>query len=266
MAYGAAARRRSSAGAMNFTLLRFLSCYLNDVNMVKAPSRDIRAGHAGGASKRGQAPLRPYHHGALEEALVEAAAQLAAERGVPALSLREAARRAGVSQAAPYHYFADKSALLAAVAEKGFRLFARSQAAALAEAPSDPTARLQALGAAYVQFALDKPHYFRVMFRPHLVEQGKYPALHEVSTRSFERLVECTRAARLAHGYDDPDPLAAATLMWSVPHGLAMLFLDGPISSATSPGALEALARAATLPLASAPLEQLQHAEQHWGI
>ncbi len=228
--------------------------------MVKVPRR------AGGAGTKAKSPRRPYHHGALQAALVEAAAQLAAERGVAALSLREAARRAGVSQAAPYHYFADKSALLAAVAEKGFRLFDASQAAALELAPPDPTARLQALGVAYIRFAFDKPHYFRVMFRPHLVESSKYPALHEVSARTFERLMDCTRAARLAHGHDDPDPLAAATLMWAVPHGLAMLYLDGPISSGTSPRAVEALARAATLPLASASLDELQHAEPHWGI
>jgi AcrR family transcriptional regulator len=246
------------------TLLRFLSCYLNDVKMKKVPPRKGRDGKA--VPERGQSPLRRYHHGALEEALVEAAAQLAAERGVAALSLRGAARRAGVSQAAPYHYFADKSALVAAVAERGFRLFDASQAAALEQAAPDPTVRLQALGVAYIRFALDKAHYFRVMFRPHLVEKGRYPALHEVSTRAFERLVDCTRAARLAHGHDDPDPLAAATLMWAIPHGLAMLFLEGPISAGTTPRAVEALARAATLPLATAPLEELQHAEPHWGI
>jgi AcrR family transcriptional regulator len=217
--------------------------------------------------KKVLAKKRAYHHGALREALIEAAAQLAAERGLAALSLREAARRAGVSQAAPYHYFADKSALLAAVAEEGFRAFDASQAAAYADAPDDPVQRLQALGAAYVRFALDRPHYFRVMFRPHLVEHAKYPGLHEVSRRAFERLVQSTRAARLAHGHDDPDPLAAATLMWSVPHGLAMLYLEGPISEGTTPRAVEALARAATLPLAAAPFHELQqHGEAHWGI
>jgi AcrR family transcriptional regulator len=206
-----------------------------------------------------------YHHGALREALVEAAARLAAERGVGALSLREAARRAGVSQAAPYHYFADKSALLAAVAEEGFRLFDQSQAAAYDAAPADPVERLQALGAAYVRFALDRPHYFRVMFRPHLVEHARYPALHEVSRRTFDRLVETTRAARLAHGHDDVDPLAAATLMWSVPHGLATLYLEGPLSTSATPRALEELARAATRPLTSAPFDQLRPDTQ-WGI
>jgi AcrR family transcriptional regulator len=210
---------------------------------------------------------KAYHHGALRGALVEAAAQLAAERGVAALSLREAARRAGVSPAAPYHYFADKSALLAAVAEEGFRLFDETQALAYDRAPADPVQRLQALGAAYVRFALDKPHFFKVMFRPHLVEHTRYPSLHEVSARTFERLVETTRLARLAHGHDDVDPLAAATLMWSVPHGLAMLYLEGPISAGTTPGALEALARAATVPLAAAPFRDLHdHGGAHWGI
>ena len=206
-----------------------------------------------------------YHHGALREALVNAAAQVAAERGVSSLSLREAARRAGVSQAAPYHYFEDKSALLAGVAEAGFEAFDEAQAESIAHV-SDPLERLQALGASYVRFALDKPHFFKVMFRPHLVEHRKYPRLHEVSRRAFDRLVDCTRAARLVHGNDDVDPVAAATLMWSVPHGLAMLFLDGPISDGLSPRALEALARAATPPLAAAPFADLQQLEAHWGI
>jgi hypothetical protein len=137
---------------------------------------------------------------------------------------------------------------------------------ALESAPPDPTERLAALGAAYVRFALDRPHYFRVMFRPHLVEHEKYPGLKAVSGRAFERLVETVRAARLAHGQEDPDPLAPATLVWAVPHGLALLYLDGPISAGTRPRALEALARAAALPLATASLTELEQGEPHWGI
>ena len=219
------------------------------------------------AARSAKATSKPYHHGALREALIEAAALVAAERGAGALSLREAARRAGVSQAAPYHYFADKSALLAAVAEAGFRLFDEVQAEAYAQAPDDAVERLRALGGAYLRFALDRPHFFKVMFRPHLVEHAKYPSLHAVSRRTFERLVDSTRAARLAHGHDDPDPVAAATLMWSVPHGLAMLYLDGPLSEGTTPRALELLGRAATLPLAMAPLAELRsHGDPHWRI
>jgi AcrR family transcriptional regulator len=208
-----------------------------------------------------------YHHGALRDALIDAAAEVAAQRGGAGLSLREVARRAGVSQAAPYHHFADKSALLAAVAEQGFRAFDATQAAAVASAPPEPVARLQELGAAYVRFALDKPHFFKVMFRPHLVEHARYPELHEVARRTFERLVECTRAARLAQGHDDADPLPAATVMWSIAHGLSMLYLEGPLSDGTTPRALEHLARAATLPLARADFAELQQAgEPYWGI
>ena len=215
-----------------------------------------------------QGPARPkaYHHGALREALVDAAAQLAAKKGPAAVSLREVARRAGVSAAAPYHYFDGKSALLAAVAEQGFTLFDSSQALAVEQAPPDPVARLAALGVSYVRFALDRPHYFKVMFRPHLVADGKYASLSQVASRTFDRLVETVRAARLAHGHDDTDPIAVATLVWSVPHGLALLYLDGPISARTSAHALEALSRAATLPLASASLRELEQPEPDWGI
>jgi AcrR family transcriptional regulator len=216
--------------------------------------------------RRGTRRPAPYHHGALREALVEAAAQLAAERGAASFSLREAARRAGVSQAAPYHYFADKSALLAAVAEQGFTLFDRSQAAALEQPHAGPVDQLAALGAAYLRFALDRPHYFRVMFRPHLVEHEKYPSLNDVSQRSFDRLVDTVRAARLANGHDDPDPIAVATIIWAVPHGLALLYLDGPLSAGTTPRALETLVRAAAAPLAAAPLAELTQGEAPWGV
>lgn len=224
----------------------------------RAPRRQA-AGKAAGAG-------RPYHHGALREALIDAAAQLAAEAGPGAVSLREVARRAGVSPAAPYHYFADKSALFAAVAEQGFTLFDASQAAAMERAGGDAAEQLAALGVAYVRFALDRPHYFKVMFRKHLIEFGKYPSLAHVSSRAFERLVDVVRAARMAQGHEDADPVAAATLVWAVPHGLALLYLDGPISARTSPRALELLVRAATRPLAAAALHELDQPEGHWGI
>ena len=208
---------------------------------------------------------RRYHHGSLRAALVDAAAELASERGDAALSLREVARRAGVSQAAPYHYFPDKSALVAAVAEEGFRLFDAAQATALQQAPDDPVQRLAAFAVSYVRFALDRPHYFKVMFRPHLVEPGKYPGLGAAAGRIFERLADTVRAARLASGHDDADPWAAATAIWAVPHGLALLYLEGPLARNTTPRALEDLARAVMSPLAAAPLDELER-ESQWGV
>ncbi len=209
--------------------------------------------------------VRKYHHGSLLAVLVDTAARLAAERGYESVSLREVARQAGVSQAAPYHYFRNKSALVAAVAEAGFQLLDAAQEAALRHAPDDPVQRLATFSASYVRFALDRPHYFKVMFRPHLAQHGEYPALSEVAKQSFERLVEIVRAARLASDQDDADPSVAATLIWAVPHGLALLFVEGPLATKTTPRALEDLARAAMPALAAASLDEIEP-EPHWGV
>lgn len=208
---------------------------------------------------------KPYHHGALRTALVDAAARIAALRGPEQLTLREVARHAGVSQAAPYHYFADKSALVAAVAEEGFRLFDAAQIATLEASSGDPADQLAELAVSYARFALDRPHYFKVMFRPHLVDRARYPRLAQVAGRVFDRLVDAVRGARLAAGHDDVDPQAAAMAVWAVPHGLAMLYLDGPLAGTTTPRALETLVRASVRPLAHAPLDELGR-DPEWGI
>src|SRR5215468_1280918 len=105
---------------------------------------------------------RPYHHGDLRHALVRSALEILSEAGVGGLSLRAAARRARVSAMAPYRHFADKEALLAAVAEYGFRELATWLTAATATA-ADPRAGLAALGVAYVLFACDQPNLFKLM-------------------------------------------------------------------------------------------------------
>src|SRR4051794_27635084 len=110
--------------------------------------------------------MKPYHHGDLQRALVDAAVALLAEGGAAAVTLREVARRAGVTHAAPYRHFADKAALLAAVAEEGFRALHDAVARAGAEAPDDPLARLAASGQAYLRFAMSHPAHYRVMFGP----------------------------------------------------------------------------------------------------
>ncbi|HSE40939.1 MAG TPA: TetR/AcrR family transcriptional regulator, partial [Acidobacteriota bacterium] len=127
---------------------------------------------------------KTYHHGDLKNALVETAAKLVAEHGAGSVSLREVARAAGVSHAAPYHHFKDKNGLLAAVAEEGFRRFDTYQERALRAAPSEPSERLRALGRAYVRFALSNPHFFRVMFRDDLIKSEDYPSLSQVAKRT----------------------------------------------------------------------------------
>jgi AcrR family transcriptional regulator len=176
----------------------------------------------------GQTRKKEYHHGDLHTALVEAAARLAAEQGVAALSLREVARIAGVSHAAPYHHFKDKSALLAAVAEEGFRRFDMFQLKALRAAPSRPSAQLKALGKAYVHFAIKNPHFFRIMFRKDFVEPEFYPSLSEVASRTFDRLV--TTVSNCLKESPETDPMPLSITAWALVHGLASLWLDGPLT------------------------------------
>lgn len=208
--------------------------------------------------KADASPKAAYHHGDLRAALVEAAARLAEDLGPAAVTLREVARRAGVSQAAPYHHFADKSALIAAVAEEGFRLFDAHQAAALAAAPPDPAERLGELGVSYVRFALRYPHYFRVMFRPYLFDGLRTPSFKAVADPAFERLVETTRAARSAAGHQDEDASVPAMAMWAMPHGLASLALDSSSGSSLTLAVMEMLVRAAVAALVLMDLDELR--------
>src|ERR1700693_5459913 len=109
-------------------------------------------------------PPNRYHHGDLPRALLDAALHIVETQGTEALTLRAVARRAGVSQAAPYRHFASKEAILAAVAEDGFRSLIAAMRESVATCGEDPLGRLRAVGLGYVTFATSHPSHFRVMF------------------------------------------------------------------------------------------------------
>ena len=132
------------------------------------------------AKQRGRAT---YHHGDLHRALREAATRLVAERGADGFTLREAARSVGVHHAAAYRHFADKRALLAAIAEEGYETLARRMLAADAAGPrSDVVERIRRVGTAYVVFARKEPALFALMTGPRVNEDGRFPTL-EVALR-----------------------------------------------------------------------------------
>jgi AcrR family transcriptional regulator len=163
----------------------------------------------------------PYHHGDLRNALIAAGVRMLATGGEQTLSLRQLAREAGVSHNAPYMHFADKEALLAAVAEEGFGLLAEQLNAALTAAGSDWPLRLQAGSWAYVQFALDHPAHFNVMFRDYELDQ--YPSYFKASLEALailEALVVAGQAEGLVRAGDSRQ---LATLVWSLLHGLATI-------------------------------------------
>jgi len=162
---------------------------------------------------------RPYHHGDLRAALLAAAAAWLDAQGAETLTLRELARAAGVSHAAPYHHFASREELLAGVAETAFDRLADALAAA-ARAP-DAAGALLDIGEAYVREALAHPAQFRLMFGPLLARKAEHAGLRRAAERAFTVLLEA--AARFA-----PERgLEIALAGWSLSHGAANLAIDG---------------------------------------
>lgn len=152
-----------------------------------------------------------YHHGDLRPVLLRAAARVLEKGGPAALSLRALARRAGVSHNAPYRHFADREALLAALAADGFRLLGEALAGA----------SRREMGEAYVQFALEHPQLFRLMFGGHL-SFSSHGELERAASSPYQGLVAAFRAEP---SIADPEKAAAAA--WSLVHGLSHLLLDG---------------------------------------
>jgi AcrR family transcriptional regulator len=175
-----------------------------------------------------------YQHGDLRRALVQAGLKLLAERGVAGLSLRAAAELAGVSHAAPYRHFRDKEALVAAIAEEGFRMLTRHMREEIAAVAGESLlTRLGAAGQGYVSFALSHPAYFRTMFGgvfAPAVKDGKQSSLQAAGQESYDVLRTLVDEG-LAKGTlraGTPDEIALAA--WSLVHGLGMLLIDGQLT------------------------------------
>ena len=169
-------------------------------------------------SKRKPAEVS-YHHGDLRRALVDATAKIVAKDGAASVSLREVAREAGVSHNAPYRHFESLAALLAAVATEGFEAFrARLEAAAK---KATPAGRKSALGRAYLDFALDNPKLYLLMFGPDL-DKVEHPELAKAAKDAFAVLLA---ESGKGGGSRETDAIAA----WAFVHGLAHLIIDKQI-------------------------------------
>jgi AcrR family transcriptional regulator len=173
-------------------------------------------------------PKHGYHHGDLRRALVDAALALIGERNHAELSLREVARRAGVSYAAPYHHFPDKSALVAAVAGEGFDELVSRMEAAVARRKT-LRSELLALSEAYLAFALQRPSHYRVMFLPEVKTVAGSDALHVAGDRALTLLMERVKRARPKATAREHERVAVT--VWSTLHGLALLSIDGTIQN-----------------------------------
>jgi AcrR family transcriptional regulator len=178
-------------------------------------------------------PARParkrstYHHGDLKRALVDAALVLVAEKGPKGFTLTEAARRAGVSLAAPYRHFADKAHLLAAVAEQGFLALGDALTDGLAAHP-DPAEQVVECSRRYVAWAVAHPDHYRVMFGGDTDKQ-QHPGLLAAGERTFGVLLDVITRCQAAGLITEPDPRRVAGTVWSSVHGVASLAIGGDL-------------------------------------
>jgi AcrR family transcriptional regulator len=172
-----------------------------------------------------------YHHGDLRRSLIEATVRLVAEHGVDGFTLRAAAKLAGVSDGAPYHHFADKEALLAAVAEESFELLCDEMTAAGNTQKGNVCTKAQAMSVAYVLFAARYPSRFRIMWSPLGRGRNRYRGLQRAAQRADRLLRRC-----LGRSLGDGESTRTTsdrciTVARAVVHGLAVLAIDGHLKT-----------------------------------
>jgi AcrR family transcriptional regulator len=181
---------------------------------------------------------RSYHHGNLREALIAAGLRALAEDGASAFSLRDVARRAGVSAAAPYRHFADKDALFAAIAVESLERLRATMDEALATAPADPLARFRATGVAYVRFAVAHPAHFLALCVPGMSE--RVPDDMKLAFAERQTAEAAQLHAGQAAGTIAPMPLDALLISArAIVHGLAHMIVQGELGPVDAARAAE---------------------------
>ena len=162
--------------------------------------------------------------------ILEASIALMNEGGLGSLSMREVARRAGVSHQAPYHYFTDREAILAELAGDGFDRLYDYMVSAIGLARNTIGDKNRAMGEAYIRFALNNPEVFRLMFRCEMVDLVRYPEAKAKADLCFQ-LVATTLGVNVTVDKKSPE-MAPVIACWSMAHGLATLMLEGKLGEA----------------------------------
>ena len=171
-----------------------------------------------------------YHHGDLRRALIDTALAMVTEEGAWNFTLREVARRAGVSHAAPYNHFEEKSALLAEVAALGFESLRRTMETAARRHPRSARQAFAGIADAYVRFGVDHPAHYRLMFGAELAEKARYPALQAASDAAFAVLTGVLERGQSSGQVRREAVRDQALAAWSLVHGLTTLFIDQRLS------------------------------------
>ncbi len=185
-----------------------------------------------------------YHHGDLRNALIQAGLSILQTDGEATLTLRKVAREAGVSHAAPYRHFADKTALLSAIAQQGFDLLTAQLQAAATDFSDTPQRILLETGLNYIQFARQYPDHFRLMFGGVLRAAGPDAPLRAAAEQTFAQVVNAVATSQACGIVKAGDTHQLATTAWSMAHGLADLAVEGMLGQPTNSTAdVEQIAR-----------------------
>lgn len=177
------------------------------------------------AKRTPRKPRRPYHHGNLRRALLDQALATIRDEGVGALTLRAIGARVGVSRTALYRHFADKRALLTAVATEGFRTL-RERLVSAWEMGGRGEAAFSAMGVAYVRFAVDNSAHYRVMFGGFVDSPARDPELAAEAHGAFQALVNALAVLQRDGTVRGDDTVLMARYVWALVHGIAMLGID----------------------------------------
>jgi AcrR family transcriptional regulator len=220
---------RSEANRVRFRSLRRQDEVGVDDDNISDDNGTIGASHwwRKGLVKPKKRVTSGYHHGNLREALVDAAMDHLAAAGPSGVTIRGAAREAGVSHAAPYRHFRSKEALLSSVAEMGFRDLASRTEGARGAHPGDAGAALLAVAHAFLRFSFDHPALYRLMFGPQIREFSAHEGLRRAAERAFEVLVDLIADGQRDGAFIDGPARQHAAFAWSSLHGIASLRAEG---------------------------------------
>ena len=180
------------------------------------------------------AAKKTYHHGDLRKKLLETALEIISDHGLEKVSMRGLGQRIGVSRMAPYRHFADKSALLCAIAEQGHKNLTTVLKNANRQLKDDPLTRLTKTGIGYVEFAVANPVHYRIMFGNEILENKRTPELVKAAESSFTELLYAVKACQEEKLIKPINPYIIANTLWSLTHGISMLLIDGQIQSANA--------------------------------
>jgi len=194
----------------------------------------VRSAH----SRAGKKPAKPYHHGDLRRALLDEALRTIQTHGVEHLTMRSVGERLGVSRSALYRHFADKQSLLATVGTEGFRMLRQALADAW-ERNGRCRSGFAGMARAYVQFAVEHPSHYRVMFGGFIESAAKDDEFIGEARAAFQVLVDALVEQQNTCAIRRDEPVLMAHFVWALVHGTAMLVIDGQLPEATQREALE---------------------------